>query len=61
MKKLNKKLTFNIYATNPLLNCPKFRFDISIRTRISPIFFALGLVLGIGLPNPLLEKGLSQY
>ena len=53
------KINWNLskFVPNPFSNSPNFRFDISI----SSIFLSiLGLVLGLGLPNPILEKGLSN-
>ncbi len=50
------KINWNLskFVPNPFSNSPNFRFDISI----SSIFLLkLGLVLGLGLPNPILEKG----
>ena len=57
------KINWNLskFVPNPFSNSPNFRFDITIRISISSIFLSiLGLVLGLGLPNPILEKGLPN-
>ena len=50
------------FVPNPFSKSPNFRFDISIRISISSIRFLsiLGLVLGLILPNPILEKGVPN-